>query len=220
MVERYRPQKNIMRRFRITELSGVDKPAQEAALATLMKRAPGYRKIMPLTPEQRAAATIPLRHDDDPDANKMLKLEGITALTYGEAEYSAKLTTDARRAFLLADHEARKGMMNEESAIEDDEMNDFKQAVEKFTASGLPRTAAMRKARAAYPALFAKYQQAPAQADVAKAAQAEADAIRKGAERRATLDAAITERMMAKKVTRLDALRSLRREQPEMFEEA
>jgi hypothetical protein len=237
MVERYRPQKNIMHRFQIAELSAVDKPAQTPAQMTIIKRKDGIKislmgkdqegdgssRKIPLTRDQIGAASVPLRHDDDPDANKLLKLEGVTALTFNEAQHMAKLAGQDRRTFLLADHAARKEMMPaqpEDSEDEDEEMNDFQQAVDKFAADGTPRRVAMQKARRAYPDLFAKYQEQPVSADVAKAARAEADAVAKNVAHRHELDAAITEHMMTKKVTRLDALRSLRRERPEMFEEA
>jgi hypothetical protein len=229
MVERYRPDRNIMRRFRLEEVSAVDRPAQEEAKATIIKRDDDGDRAFRKFPEALRAADRPITHDFLTET--MLKLR-LTPLTTAELDFAGSLEGEDRRAFLIADHPARLAKMTgkperedpptpkpEPVPEEDDaDMTTFKtfeDAMEHYVAGGMAKTAAMRTTRELHPDLYAKLQARPA--EIAKAASAKQDVIRKNQDRQRRINALVHSTQVASRCGPVAAIQKVRQEHPELF---
>ncbi|TIP04936.1 MAG: hypothetical protein E5X72_09660 [Mesorhizobium sp.] len=96
----------------------------------------------------------------------------------------------------------------------------FAEAVDHLkTIAGMSGTEAMTKARALHPELFKSYQEAPNTSLAKKQADDDAAAIAKGVARSHQIDALVRTTALAKRVSRVDALRLVRKANPELFGE-
>jgi hypothetical protein len=192
MIERVRIPRRVMEEFRITELSSVDRPAQEHAKMAILKR-------------------------DDPGRDRVLRLEHSPMSSVEQAHY-AKLFGTVRREFLLADHAERTRLMKlEDNNNEDSDMRKFTSFAElqtHYQKSGMSGTLAARTARSARPDLFQKLQDGQHtptdEEQIAKAA-------RDGRSRQNAVQAEVDTLAITKGLTKTEATRLLRREKPELF---
>lgn len=134
--------RRILRRFRITEISAVDNPAQEGARAVIMKRAD-------------APTGAPTGASTEVDVNRTVAeiraRDGV-----GHVEALRKACDERPELF----EDVPLGPPAAAPVAQGDGVADFEARVRELEDEGLPPVEALRQARALYPAEFDRYQAA------------------------------------------------------------
>ena len=180
------PKKRIMRALKIDEVSVVDRPAQQGAVMTIMKRDDGVEKA-PVQPRARMKPA----YDGKSKSSKAVWLscvekvrsrdgcDGVTALRTARKEYPSEFAAFAGVAHT---NDPYHGMSKGDDEME--KLDGFFPMFEAAVATiqkreGLSMTEAMTQARSSCPVLFAKFQsEGYAQSRAAYAKKAELESPR------------------------------------------
>jgi hypothetical protein len=180
MTERKRsPRKNIMREFSISELSAVDRPAQQHARMTLMKRAAPDNPLLPLLDrpdnppakqEQEPMQKILSRNDDPPrsfgsleDAMKFIASQNPDMAQSDIMGQAARQHPTLLRKYQSEGEEAIAKAVDERLTIMTvpPAVREFHALIDRIkTRDGCDSVTALRRARSENPALFEQYQSA------------------------------------------------------------